>query len=122
MYLDAIGVLRRSACPPRQWPDPDANIPCLGVTIPYSRRALGPVFSASSTPSRIDTIMKSLLALFIACGALLSGCVVAPYDDHGGGQGNGGCPPGQAKKGNCRVDQYGNESFCPPGQAKKGRC
>ena len=30
--------------------------------------------------------------------------------------------PGQAKKGNCRVDPYGNESFCPPGQAKKGRC
>jgi hypothetical protein len=65
--------------------------------------------------------MKSLLALLIASGTLLlSGCVVAPYDEgYGGGQ---GCPPGQAKKGNCRVDQYGNESFCPPGQAKKGRC
>ncbi|MGO4581712.1 hypothetical protein AB4Z48_37535 [Cupriavidus sp. 2TAF22] len=66
--------------------------------------------------------MKSILLLLIACGALLSGCAVLPYDDgYGGGQGNG-CPPGQAKKGNCRVDQYGNESFCPPGQAKKGRC
>lgn len=65
--------------------------------------------------------MKSAaLALLVICSALLGGCVVAPYDDYGGGQ--QGCPPGQAKKGNCRVDQYGNESFCPPGQAKKGRC
>ncbi|MGO4812785.1 hypothetical protein AB4156_24820 [Cupriavidus sp. 2MCAB6] len=59
--------------------------------------------------------MKSILLLLIACGALLSGCAVLPYGD---GQGNG-CPPGQAKKGNCRVDQYGNESFCPPGQADR---
>ncbi|WP_354682415.1 hypothetical protein [Cupriavidus necator] len=63
--------------------------------------------------------MKTALALLVACSALLGGCVVAPYDVGGGGP---GCPPGQAKKGNCRVDPYGNESFCPPGQAKKGRC
>ncbi|MFS8976334.1 hypothetical protein [Cupriavidus necator] len=63
--------------------------------------------------------MKTALALLVACSALLGGCVVAPYDTYGGGP---GCPPGQAKKGNCRVDAYGNESFCPPGQAKKGRC
>ncbi len=65
--------------------------------------------------------MKYLIALCLTCGVLLTGCVVAPHDDghYGGGP---GCPPGQAKKGNCRVDQYGNESFCPPGQAKKGRC
>jgi hypothetical protein len=62
------------------------------------------------------------LALWIASTALLAGCVVAPYDDgYGAGQGSG-CPPGQAKKGNCRVDQYGNQTFCPPGQAKKGNC
>ena len=66
--------------------------------------------------------MKSVLALLVACSALLGGCVVAPYDSYGGGGAGPGCPPGQAKKGNCRVDQYGNESFCPPGQAKKGRC
>ncbi|EON17317.1 Lipoprotein [Cupriavidus necator] len=64
--------------------------------------------------------MKSALALLVACSALLGGCVVAPYDTYGSGP--QGCPPGQAKKGNCRVDPYGNESFCPPGQAKKGRC
>ncbi|MBB2916975.1 putative lipoprotein [Cupriavidus taiwanensis] len=64
--------------------------------------------------------MKSVLALLVACSALLGGCVVAPYDTYGGGP--QGCPPGQAKKGNCRIDAYGNESFCPPGQAKKGRC
>ncbi|AOY90576.1 hypothetical protein BKK79_01070 [Cupriavidus sp. USMAA2-4] len=67
--------------------------------------------------------MRKGLALLITCSALLGGCVVAPYDDgyRGGGPGPG-CPPGQAKKGNCRVDPYGNESFCPPGQAKKGNC
>ncbi|QEZ44710.1 hypothetical protein [Cupriavidus oxalaticus] len=64
--------------------------------------------------------MKPVLALLVACSVLLGGCVVAPYDTYGGG--GPGCPPGQAKKGNCRVDAYGNESFCPPGQAKKGRC
>jgi len=65
--------------------------------------------------------MKVLLLIVAACTALLSGCVVAPYpyDESGGAS---GCPPGQAKKGNCRVDQYGNESFCPPGKAKKGQC
>ena len=65
--------------------------------------------------------MKVLLLITAACTVLLGGCVVAPYpyDESGGGQ---GCPPGQAKKGNCRVDQYGNESFCPPGKAKKGQC
>ena len=31
------------------------------------------------------------------------------------GHGNGGCPPGQAKKGNCEP----NQGFAPPGQAKK---
>lgn len=60
--------------------------------------------------------------MLFASTALLAGCVVAPYDDgYGAGRGPG-CPPGQAKKGNCRVDQYGNQSFCPPGQAKKGNC
>lgn len=64
--------------------------------------------------------MRYLLAAMMAAGAvMLGGCVVAPYDDAGGGP---GCPPGQAKKGNCRVDSYGNESFCPPGKAKKGQC
>ncbi len=66
--------------------------------------------------------MKHLFIL-MACTVLLGGCVVAPYDAPvGGASGGPGCPPGQAKKGNCRVDQYGNESFCPPGKAKKGEC
>ncbi|MWL87295.1 MULTISPECIES: hypothetical protein [unclassified Cupriavidus] len=64
--------------------------------------------------------MKKLTLLMAACAVLLGGCVVAPYDQPGGG--GPGCPPGQAKKGNCRVDGYGNESFCPPGKAKKGEC
>jgi len=64
--------------------------------------------------------MRRGLALLIACSALLGGCAIVPYDE--GYQGGPGCPPGQAKKGNCRVDQNGNQSFCPPGQAKKGNC
>ena len=66
-------------------------------------------------------MMKALLLTVVSCAALLTGCAVGPYpyDDSAGGP---GCPPGQAKKGNCRVDQYGNESFCPPGKAKKGQC
>lgn len=66
--------------------------------------------------------MKPLQILAIAATLMLGGCVVAPYDYGPGPAAHGGCPPGQAKKGNCRVDQYGNESFCPPGQAKKGNC
>ncbi|MBY4899385.1 hypothetical protein K6V06_20515 [Cupriavidus sp. AU9028] len=64
-------------------------------------------------------MVKILLATVIALMLPLSGCVVAPYDVP---PGHGGCPPGQAKKGNCRIDAYGNESFCPPGKAKKGQC
>ncbi|CAG2141342.1 hypothetical protein LMG26411_02038 [Cupriavidus numazuensis] len=64
--------------------------------------------------------MRAILIILAGCSLLLGGCVVAPpYEEPGGGP---GCPPGQAKKGNCRVDQYGNESFCPPGKAKKGQC
>lgn len=66
-------------------------------------------------------MMKALLLTIVSCAALLTGCAVGPYpyDDSATGP---GCPPGQAKKGNCCVDQYGNESFCPPGKAKKGQC
>ncbi|MHB1352697.1 MAG: hypothetical protein ACYCWA_05220 [Thiobacillus sp.] len=50
--------------------------------------------------------MKKLLALF-AVVALLGGCAVhtpsgsVVVDPHGHGSGDGFCPPGQAKKGNC---------------------
>lgn len=49
---------------------------------------------------------KIIIALAIASG-LLSGCALYVPDDSGvvvhpqGGPGNGFCPPGQAKKGNC---------------------
>ena len=59
----------------------------------------------------------------IAAAMLLGACAIVPVDvfDQGGqGQGDGFCPPGQAKKGNCRAQ--GEGTFCPPGQAKKGNC
>jgi len=45
--------------------------------------------------------MKKMIVALAVMAGLLSGCVV--YDDgpHRGGPGNGFCPPGQAKKGNC---------------------
>jgi hypothetical protein len=52
-----------------------------------------------------NEVKKGVIALLVAAG-MLSGCavyvpgapvVVAPQ----GGPGNGFCPPGQAKKGNC---------------------
>jgi hypothetical protein len=48
---------------------------------------------------------------------LLSGCMVVPVDT---APESSFCPPGQAKKGNCRP--HDDQGFCPPGQAKKGRC
>lgn len=48
--------------------------------------------------------MKKIIVLFVALGALLSGCVVDPgrhHGDHDGHGDKGFCPPGQAKKGNC---------------------
>ncbi len=71
-----------------------------------------------------------MLAGSLLLTAGLGGCVVAPgYDGYGydggygpvgggGGGGNNGCPPGQAKKGNC----YPGGGFCPPGLKKQGRC
>ncbi|SEA91031.1 YajG family lipoprotein [Paraburkholderia sartisoli] len=55
--------------------------------------------------------MKKIFCLLTAGAALLSGCalyvpdspgvVVVPQGKPQGGPGNGFCPPGQAKKGNC---------------------
>jgi hypothetical protein len=59
--------------------------------------------------------MNKILALMLAAGFLLSGCVVVPLEEE---RNSGFCPPGQAKKGNCTP----NGGFCPPGQAKKGNC
>ena len=64
--------------------------------------------------------MKLLLATVIAAGLTLSGCVVIPVDVAPQAQSSDFCPPGQAKKGNCRPDE--ERGFCPPGQAKKGNC
>lgn len=54
---------------------------------------------------------KVAIWLLAAAGMVLSGCeiyvpapegvVVAPQGGPHGGPGNGFCPPGQAKKGNC---------------------
>jgi len=55
--------------------------------------------------------MEKIFCLLTVGAALLSGCalyvpdspgvVVAPQGGPQGGPGNGFCPPGQAKKGNC---------------------
>ncbi|VVE76464.1 hypothetical protein PSP31120_00763 [Pandoraea sputorum] len=49
--------------------------------------------------------MRELAFLLLATTVLLASCAVYVPDDgpHGGrgGPGNGFCPPGQAKKGNC---------------------
>ena len=59
---------------------------------------------------------KPLATMMVAC-MVLSGCVLVPV---GHGPGPEGCPPGQAKKGNCAP--HDPRGFCPPGQAKKGNC
>ncbi len=61
--------------------------------------------------------MTKLLASLFAASILLSGCVLVPVD---AAPEAGFCPPGQAKKGNCRPND--ERGFCPPGQAKKGNC
>jgi hypothetical protein len=49
--------------------------------------------------------MKKIFCLLAAGAVLLSGCALyvpdAPGGGPHGGPGNGFCPPGQAKKGNC---------------------
>jgi hypothetical protein len=55
--------------------------------------------------------MTRTMCIWIASASLLGGCalyvpdqpgvVVVPQGGHQGGPGNGFCPPGQAKKGNC---------------------
>ncbi|MGT2510985.1 hypothetical protein [Cupriavidus basilensis] len=63
--------------------------------------------------------MKSILVLLIACGALLSGCAVMPYDDgYGGGQGNG-CPPGQAKRGIVELTSTGTSLSARLGKRRR---
>jgi hypothetical protein len=48
-------------------------------------------------------VMKKLIVLLVALGALLSACTgqIRIQDGHDGNEGGGFCPPGQAKKGNC---------------------
>lgn len=64
--------------------------------------------------------MKKLLFSLVAAGLVSTGCVVVPVDVGPETQSGGFCPPGQAKKGNCRPND--DRGFCPPGQAKKGNC
>ncbi len=47
--------------------------------------------------------VKKLIVQLFVVGALLSACTgqIRIHDDHGGNEGGGFCPPGQAKKGNC---------------------
>ncbi|MBB4514573.1 MULTISPECIES: hypothetical protein [Paraburkholderia] len=55
--------------------------------------------------------MKIIFSLLLASAGLLSGCalyvpdapgtIIVPQGAPQGGPGNGFCPPGQAKKGNC---------------------
>lgn len=51
--------------------------------------------------------MKKMIVVLTIAGGILSGCAVYVPDQPGvivrpqGGPGNGFCPPGQAKKGNC---------------------
>jgi len=50
--------------------------------------------------------MKKLVGVFLAIAGMVSGCAVYVPDAPAvakpqGGPGNGFCPPGQAKKGNC---------------------
>lgn len=49
--------------------------------------------------------MKNILIILSLGASLLGGCVYLPDDGPvarpKGGPGNGFCPPGQAKKGNC---------------------
>lgn len=51
--------------------------------------------------------MKKMIAVLTIAAGILSGCAVYLPDEPGvvvrpqGGPGNGFCPPGQAKKGNC---------------------
>lgn len=68
----------------------------------------GPRGPKTSSPTRE---MKIIMVLLTASVAGLSGCavyvpdephaVVVPQGKPQGGPGNGYCPPGQAKKGNC---------------------
>ncbi|WP_180862928.1 hypothetical protein [Cupriavidus pauculus] len=50
--------------------------------------------------------MKAILVIIVASATLLGGCAYyapdsGPAARPQGGPGNGYCPPGQAKKGNC---------------------
>ncbi|MEV8469965.1 MULTISPECIES: hypothetical protein [Ralstonia] len=49
--------------------------------------------------------MKNIILILSLGASLLGGCVYVPVDGPvahpQGGPGNGFCPPGQAKKGNC---------------------
>jgi hypothetical protein len=67
-----------------------------------------------------DERMKKIIGVIAAAGFVLSGCVVVPVESGPQAREENFCPPGQAKKGNCRPDE--ERGFCPPGQAKKGNC
>ncbi len=66
--------------------------------------------------------MKKLSALLVlgSAGFVLSGCIAVPVEVVPEHRHEHFCPPGQAKKGNCRP--HDDRGFCPPGQAKKGNC
>ncbi len=57
-------------------------------------------------PRAPDNAMKNIILILSLGASLLGGCAVYLPDDGPvarpkGGPGNGFCPPGQAKKGNC---------------------
>lgn len=65
--------------------------------------------------------MKILSMPFLVAVLMLGGCAIEPVGVYlPAPQAESFCPPGQAKKGNCRPDE--ERGFCPPGQAKKGNC
>jgi hypothetical protein len=74
---------------------------CCKISKEFAGRETGPSLLCRTNMKKI------IIALAIATG-VLAGCAVYVPDEPGGavmrpqgGPGNGFCPPGQAKKGNC---------------------
>jgi hypothetical protein len=82
-----------------------------------NRAEQGSLCRSTHKNTKISKMKKLSFTLASISVLLLSGCMVVPLDT---APESSFCPPGQAKKGNCRAQE--EQGFCPPGQAKKGRC